>query len=457
MILDRLNHAEYIDFRFSDCRGVWHHMTFPKEGVSDQLLADGIAFDGSSIPGWQPIHQSDMLLKPEIAESYPLDPFYEEPTAIVICQVHHVDGTPYSRDPRWVAKNAEAHLLASGIAETAFFGPEAEFFMFDEVRFDVSSTHSEYKVTSNEDPSSNNEGGMGHRYWRKGGYFPCGVIDASHDIRTAMLKVLMSVGIEAEKHHHEVAPSQHELGFKYNTLTTCADNMQMYKYIVRGVAAAYDKTATFMPKPVYGDNGSGMHVHQSLWSSKKPLFAGNKYAGLSDVALWYIGGILKHAPSLNAFTNPTTNSYKRLVPGFEAPVIRAYSAYNRSAACRIPVGDSASSKRVEVRFPDPTANPYLAFAAMLMAGLDGIKNKIDPGAPQDHDLFEDKKRASRLPTVCGSLRDALAALKKDHAYLLSGDVFTKDLIEAYINLKEEEVQAYEQHPHPIEFLYSYSA
>lgn len=455
MLLDRLQHAEYIDFRFTDCRGVWHHITFPKSGVTESLLKEGIAFDGSSIPGWQPIHQSDMLLKPEMADSYPLDPFYEEPTAIVVCQVHHVDGSPYSRDPRGVAKRAEAYVASVG-ADTAFFGPEAEFFMFDEVRFDVSATHSEHKLVSNEDPSANVTGGMGHRYRRKGGYFPCGVMDESHDIRTAMLKTLESVGVEVEKHHHEVAPSQHELGFKFGTLTSCADHMQMYKYVVRGVAAVYGKTVTFMPKPVYGDNGSGMHVHQSLWFNQKPLFAGNEYAGLSQMALWYIGGILKHAPSLNALTNPTTNSYKRLVPGFEAPVIRAYSAHNRSASCRIPVGSSPASKRVEVRFPDPTANPYLAFAAMLMAGLDGIKNKIDPGSPQDHDLFEDKKRAGRLPSVCGSLREALNALETDHDYLLAGDVFTKDLIEAYIDLKWEEVYAYEQHPHPIEFLYSYS-
>lgn len=457
MILERLSHADYVDFRFTDCQGVWHHMTFPKDGLNEDLLDEGIAFDGSSIAGWQPIHQSDMLLKPELAEHYPLDPFYAEPTAIVFCQVCHIDGTPYSRDPRGVAKRAEKYLASSGIADTAFFGPEAEFFMFDEVRFDVSPTHCEYKVTSDEDPSSHVEGGMGHRYRRKGGYFPCGVQDTSHDIRTAMLKVLTSVGVEVEKHHHEVAPSQHELGFKYSTLTSCADDMQMYKYVVRGVAAAYDKTVTFMAKPVYGDNGSGMHVHQSLWSQNKPLFAGGSYAGLSQTALWYIGGILKHAPSLNAFTNPTTNSYKRLVPGFEAPVIRAYSAHNRSAACRIPVGSSPASKRVEVRFPDPTANPYLAFAAMLMAGLDGVRNKIDPGEAQDHDLFEDKKRARGLPTVCGSLREALNELEKDHDYLLQGGVFTPDLIEAYMDIKWEEVHAYEQHPHPIEFLYSYSA
>lgn len=456
-MLKRLNHAKYVDFRFTDCKGVWHHMTFPVSAVNEGLLKNGIAFDGSSIPGWQPIHQSDMLLIPEEAASYPLDPFYAEPTAIVTCQVHHVDGTPYSRDPRWVSKKAEAYLASTGIADTAFFGPEAEFFMFDEVRFDVSSTHCEAHVLGDEDPTSHHIGGSGHRYRRKGGYFPCGIVDASHDIRTAMLKVLLDVGVEAEKHHHEVAPSQHELGFKYNTLTTCADHMQLYKYVVRGVADQHGKTATFMPKPVYGDNGSGMHVHQSLWQRDKPLFAGDQYAGLSEIALWYIGGILKHAKSLNAFTNPTTNSYKRLVPGFEAPVIRAYSAYNRSAACRIPVGEGVASRRVEVRFPDPTANPYLAYAAMLMAGLDGIRNKIDPGEAQDHDLFEDKERARRLPTVCGSLREALNALQEDHDYLLAGEVFTPDLIEAYIDLKWEEVEAFEQHPHPIEFLYSYSA
>lgn len=456
MLLDRLQHAEYIDFRFTDLFGGWHHITFPQSALSESLLEEGIAFDGSSFPGWQPIHQSDMLLKPEVADHYPLDPFYEAPTIIVNCSVHHIDGTPYSRDPRSIAKRAQDYITSVG-ADTAFFGPEAEFFMFDEVKFHVSPTHSEYKLTSNEAPSAHIQGGMGHRYRHKGGYVPCGVIDESHDIRTMMLKTLEAVGIEVEKHHHEVAPSQHELGIKYNTLVTCADYMQMYKYIVRGVASKHGKTATFMPKPVYGDNGSGMHVHQSLWANNKPLFAGSEYAGLSQTALWYIGGILKHAKSLNAFTNPTTNSYKRLVPGFEAPVICAYSAYNRSTSCRIPIsGDNPAAKRIEARFPDPTANPYLAFSAMLMAGLDGIKNKIDPGQAQDHDLFEDKERARSIPRMCISLREALEALQQNHAYLLTGDVFTTDLIETYINLKWEEVNAYEQHPHPIEFLYSYS-
>jgi glutamine synthetase len=457
------NQLEYVDFRFTDLRGTWHHMAYPVSQITESFLKEGFFFDGSSIPAWRGIEESDMLLLPDLTdglETVMTDPFSNRSTVIVLCDV--VDPAtkkPYDRDPRAIAKKAEAFLSASGIADTAYFGPEAEFFIFDKVRFHTDGHTSFYELESDEFPKNNslpfNEKSHGYRCMPKGAYFPANPLDSMADIRTEMLSTLADMGVVVEKHHHEVAPAQHELGIGFSTLVRCADTLQTYKYVVKNVARYYGKTATFMPKPIYGDNGSGMHVHQSLWKGGKPLFAGNGYGGLSETALYFIGGILAHAKSLNSLTNPTTNIYKRLIPGFEAPVICAYSAQNRSAACRIPMGESPKSKRVEVRFPDPTANAYLAFSAMLMAGLDGIQNKIHPGDPQTVDLFSNKDVAKTLPTVAGSLREALTALAQDHQYLLKGDVFTKNVLDAYLTMKWEEVHALEHHPHPIEFLNSY--
>lgn len=459
------NQVEFIDFRFTDLRGIWHHITFPLSAVDKDLLNDGICFDGSSIAGWRPINNSDMVLKPCIPSSQKeivFDPFYSDKTVILNCNVlDPLSNDLYNRDPRSLALRAESFLANCGFADRAFFGPEAEFFIFDNVRYQSGYNSSFYEVESDEFPH-NNAGvdspnfNHGHRPQHKGGYFPVMPLDSIHDIRAQMMHKLEQMGVPAEKHHHEVAPAQHELGIKYNTLVNSADQLQVYKYVVRNVARSYGKTATFMAKPIYGDNGSGMHVHQSLWFNGQTLFAGQEYAGLSKTALHYIGGILKHAKSINAFTNPTTNSYKRLIPGFEAPVILAYSAHNRSASCRIPLSNAAPARRIEIRFPDPTANPYLAFSAMLMAGIDGIINEIDPGIPQDADLFEDKKLAASLPSVSGSLREALVSLESDHEYLLRGDVFNKDMIEAYSELKWQEVHAFEHRPHPIEFNYAFS-
>jgi glutamine synthetase len=352
-------------------------------------------------------------------------------------------------------------MESAGIGDTAYFGPEAEFFVFDDVRYEVSMNECYYKLDSEEGPYNTGkriaEGNLGHRPTVKGGYFPVPPIDSAQDLRAEMLTVLGEMGVEIEKHHHEVAASQHELGIKFATLVKTADNMQQFKYVVHNVAAAYGKTATFMPKPVFGDNGSGMHCHQSIWKDGQPVFAGSGYADLSDMALYYIGGIIKHARALNAFTNPSTNSYKRLVPGYEAPVLLAYSARNRSASCRIPYVASPKGKRVEVRFPDPSANPYLAFAAMLMAGLDGIQNKIHPGDAMDKNLYDlPPEELAAVPTVCGSLRQALDSLEADNDYLTKGDVFAPDMIEAYIELKREEQMAFETSPHPIEYKMYYS-
>ncbi|MFL5157697.1 MAG: type I glutamate--ammonia ligase, partial [Microvirga sp.] len=370
-------------------------------------------------------------------------------------------GEPYNRDPRGIAKKAEAYLKSTGIADTVFVGPEAEFFIFDDVKFMADPYNTGFKLDASELPINGDtpyEGGnLGHRIQTKGGYFPVPPLDSAQDMRSEMLAAMKAMGVTVEKHHHEVASAQHELGTKFNTLVKTADEMQIYKYCIHNVAQSYGKTATFMPKPVYGDNGSGMHVHQSLWKGGKPLFAGNKYADLSQECLWYIGGIIKHAKALNAFTNPSTNSYKRLVPGYEAPVLLAYSARNRSASCRIPWTTSPKAKRVEVRFPDPTANPYLAFAAMLMAGLDGIINKIDPGQAMDKDLYDlPPRELKKIPTVCGSLREALASLDKDRAFLKAGGVFNDDFIDSYIELKMAEVARFEMTPHPVEFQMYYS-
>jgi glutamine synthetase len=453
---------QYIDVRFSDMKGVWHHMAMDVSAVDQKMFDEGIMFDGSSIPGWKAIHESDMKLMPD-AQSVVVDPFTAQPSLVVICDVvDPITSKPYDRDPRSIAKAAEAYVRSSHVAETAYFGPEAEFFIFDDVRFAHNQDHVFYKIDSEELPNNSGrdyEGGnLGHRPSAKGGYFPCAPVDALVDIRAEMLSRMKEMGIPVEKHHHEVAPAQCELGILYGTLVETADRMQLYKYVVRNVAQSYNKTATFMAKPMAGDNGSGMHVHQSLWKNGQPMFAGSEYAGLSQEALWYIGGIIKHGRAINAFTNPTTNSYKRLIPGFEAPVVLAYSSRNRSVSCRIPHYESPKAKRVEVRFPDPTANPYLAFAAMVMAGLDGIQNKIDPGAAMDRNLYDaSDEEMKSLPTVCSSLRQALDALEKDHTFLTQGDVFSKGMIESYIAMKMDEVKMYETSPHPVEYKLYFSA
>jgi glutamine synthetase len=455
------NDVEYIDVRFTDPRGKLQHLAMCAHAMDEDAFNEGIMFDGSSIAGWKAINESDMLLVPDM-ETAVMDPFTAQPQLIIFCDVKDpITGELYERDPRGTAKKAEQLVKDSGIGTDVFFGPEAEFFMFDDVRFSVEMNRSFFEFYSEEGPYASGDemegGNMGHRPGVKGGYFPVNPVDQSGDIRAEMTSTLLAMGVDMDKHHHEVAPSQHELGMTFDHLTRVADKLQLYKYVVHNVAASYGKSATFMPKPVQGDNGTGMHCHQSIWKDGQPLFAGDKYAGLSQEALWYIGGILKHAKALNAFTNPSTNSYKRLVPGFEAPVLLAYSARNRSASCRIPFGSSPKAKRMEIRFPDPTANPYLAFAAMLMAGLDGIKNQIDPGAARDEDLYElSEEELKDIPTVCGSLREALDSLKDDYEFLLEGGVFTKDQIDAYIDLKMEEVIEYEFAPHPVEFKMYYS-
>jgi len=391
-----------------------------------------------------------------------LDPFTAQTTLILFCNIHEpTTGQPYSRDGRSVARKAEAYLKSSGVGDTAYFGPEAEFFVFDDVRFDVSMNHTFYEIDSDEGPYASGkvfeEGNIGHRPGIKGGYFPVPPVDSQSDLRAEMVTVMSEMGMNMEKHHHEVAPSQAEIGLKFDTLTRTADNLQIYKYVTHMVAHAYGKTATFMPKPVAGDNGSGMHTHQSIFKGGKPVFAGSGYADLSESALHYIGGIIKHARAINAFANATTNSYKRLIPGFEAPVLLAYSAHNRSAACRIPYVSSPNGKRVEVRYPDASGNPYLTFAAMLMAGLDGIENKIHPGDPIDKNLYDlPPEELKDVPVVCGSLREALDALDSDRDFLKAGDVFTDDLIDGYIDLKWEEVYNFEHTPHPVEFEMYYS-
>lgn len=404
---------------------------------------------------------SDMTLMPDPSTAQ-IDPFFAAPTMSIVCDILDPGtGQPYNRDPRGIAKRAEAYLKSTGIGDTVYVGPEAEFFIFDDVKFMADPYNTGFKLDHSELPTNGDtdyEGGnLGHRIQIKGGYFPVPPQDLAQDMRGEMLAAMASMGVKVEKHHHEVASAQHELGMKFDTLVQMGDQMQIYKYAIHNVAQSYGKTATFMPKPVYGDNGSGMHVHQSIWKGGKPLFAGNKYADLSQECLWYIGGVIKHAKALNAFTNPSTNSYKRLVPGYEAPVLLAYSARNRSASCRIPYTSSPKAKRVEVRFPDPMANPYLAFAALLMAGLDGIQNKIDPGAAMDKDLYDlPPKELKKIPTVCGSLREALQNLDKDRAFLKAGGVFNDDFIDSFIELKMTEVARFEMTPHPVEFTMYYS-
>ncbi len=456
------NDIKYVDLRFTDPRGKLHHVTMDTAVVDEDMFADGVMFDGSSIGGWKAINESDMTLMPDVDTAH-MDPFYAQSTMVVICDIlDPVSGEGYNRDPRTTAKRAEAFVKSGGYGDTAYFGPEPEFFIFDDVKFSTDMYKTGFEVDSSELPTNTDSeyetGNLGHRTRVKGGYFPVNPVDSCQDIRSEMLTVLAEMGVQTEKHHHEVAAAQHELSMLFNTLTRKADEVQLYKYVVHNVAHAYGKTATFMPKPVYGDNGTGMHVHQSVWRDGKPLFAGDGYAGLSETALFYIGGIIKHAKSLNAFTNPGTNSYKRLVPGFEAPVLLAYSARNRSASCRIPFSNSPKGKRVEIRFPDPLANPYLAFAAMLMAGLDGIKNKIHPGDPMDKDLYDlPPEELKDIPTVCGSLREAIAAAREDRDYLKAGGVFDDDQIDAYLALKVEENIRYEHSPHPIEYDMYYSA
>ena len=447
---------QYVDLRFTDPRGKMQHVTFHKNMVGENFFTEGQMFDGSSVAGWKAINESDMLLMPDQATAI-IDPFFQQTTLAVICDVlDPITGQAYNRDPRTTAKKAEAYVKASGIGDTVFFGPEAEFFIFDDVRWSIEPHNTGYSYDSAELPINTSKeypmGNMGHRPGPKGGYFPVPPIDSEQDMRGEMLTIMGEIGLDPEKHHHEVAPAQHELGLKFSTLTVMADRMQLYKYVIHNVAASYGKSATFMPKPMYKDNGSGMHVHQSIWQGGKPLFAGNKYADLSDMCLYYIGGIIKHAKALNAITNPSTNSYKRLVPGYEAPVMLAYSSRNRSASIRIPFGSNPKAKRIEARFPDPMANPYLAFAALLMAGLDGIENKIHPGDAMDKDLYDlPPAEAAKIPQVCGSLREALAALDADRAFLKKGGVFDDDQIDSYIDLKMEENMRFELHPHPVEF------
>ena len=456
------NDVRHVDLRFTDPRGKWQHLTQVPETIDEDAYVDGIFFDGSSIAGWKAINESDMALIPDPSTAV-MDPFTQQPTMIITCDVHDpITGEQYSRDPRSTAKRAEAYLKGTGVGDTAFFGPEPEFFVFDDVRYDVSMDHTFYKIDHEEGPYNTGadfaDGNIGHRPPVKGGYFPVPPVDSMHDLRSEMVTTLEDMGVTMEKHHHEVAPSQNELGVKFDTLVSCADNLQAYKYVVHMVSHIYGKTATFMPKPVVDDNGSGMHVHQSIWKDGTPTFAGSGYADLSETALHYIGGIIKHAKALNAFTNPSTNSYKRLIPGFEAPVLLAYSARNRSASCRIPFANSPAGKRVEVRFPDAMANPYLAFSAMMMAGLDGIQNKINPGDAMDKDLYDlPPEELADVPTVCGSMREAMDSLETDRDFLKKGDVFTDDQIDAYAELKWEEIFNFEHAPHPVEFKMYYSS
>jgi len=462
MKLVKEKECTFVDFRFVDTKGKEQHTSVPISAFNEDKFESGHAFDGSSIAGWKGIEASDMLLMPDPTACY-IDPFYEEPTLVITCDViEPSDGKGYDRDPRSIAKRAEAYLKSSGLGDTAYFGPEPEFFIFDGVRWGAGMQGCFVKIDSEEAPWSSGleiEGGNpGHRPGKKGGYFPVAPVDTFQDMRSEMCLILESLGIPVEVHHHEVAgQGQNELGTKFSTLTQRADWTIWQKYVVQNVAHAYGKTATFMPKPVVGDNGSGMHVHQSVWKNGENLFAGNGYAGLSEFALYYIGGIIKHAKALNAITNPGTNSYKRLVPGFEAPVKLAYSARNRSASIRIPHVSSPKGRRIETRFPDPLANPYLAFSALLMAGLDGVQNKIHPGEAADKNLYDlPPEEDAKIPTVCASLEEALDALKKDHEFLTRGGVFTESMLDAYINLKMEDVTRFRMTTHPIEFDMYYS-
>ena len=462
MKLVKEKECTFVDFRFVDTKGKEQHTSVPISHFDEDKFESGHAFDGSSIAGWKGIEASDMLLMPDPTAAY-IDPFYEEPTLVITCDViEPSDGKGYDRDPRSIAKRAEAYLKGTGLGDTAYFGPEPEFFIFDGVRWGDNMKGCFVKIDSEEAPWSSSaeiEGGnTGHRPGKKGGYFPVAPVDSFQDMRSEMCLILESMGIPVEVHHHEVAgQGQNELGTKFSTLTQRADWTIWLKYVVQNVAHAYGKTATFMPKPIVGDNGSGMHVHQSVWKNGENLFAGNGYAGLSEFALFYIGGIIKHARALNAITNPGTNSYKRLVPGFEAPVKLAYSARNRSASIRIPHVSSPKGRRIETRFPDPLANPYLCFSALLMAGLDGVQNKIHPGEAADKNLYDlPPEEDAKIPTVCHSLDQALECLDKDREFLTRGGVFTNSMLDAYIDLKMEEVTRFRMTTHPIEFDMYYS-
>ena len=456
------NEVQFVDLRFTDTKGKEQHVSVPAKAFEADKFEDGHAFDGSSIAGWKGIEASDMLLMPDPGSAR-MDPFREENTLILTCDVIEPStGKGYDRDPRSLAHRAEAYLKSTGVGDTAYFGPEPEFFIFDAVTWGNDMQGAFFKIKSEEAPWSSSldyeAGNLGHRPGVKGGYFPVPPVDSLQDMRSEMCLLLEQQGVEVEVHHHEVAaPGQCEIGTKFSTLVKRADWLQIMKYTIWNVAASYGKTATFMPKPVVGDNGSGMHVHQSIWKDGKNLFAGNGYAGLSDFALHYIGGIIKHARALNAITNPGTNSYKRLVPGFEAPVKLAYSARNRSASIRIPYVSSDKARRIEVRFPDPTANPYLAFSAMMMAGLDGVMNKIHPGEAADKNLYDlPPEEDAKIPTVCSSLDMALDYLDKDREFLTRGGVFSNEMIDAYIALKMEEVTRFRMSTHPVEFDMYYS-
>jgi glutamine synthetase type I len=454
--------VKFVDFRFTDTRGKEQHVGVPISAFSMDKFEDGHAFDGSSIAGWKGIQASDMLLMPDAATAY-IDPFFDETTLVISCDVvEPSDGKGYDRDPRSIAKRGEAYLKSSGIGDTAYFGPEPEFFIFDSIEWGVDMSGAHVKIYSEEAAWSSSEkfegGNTGHRPNVKGGYFPVPPVDSFNDMRAQMCLLLEACGVPVEVHHHEVATAgQNEIGTVFNTLVRRADQTQLLKYIVHNVAHSYGKTATFMPKPIVGDNGSGMHVHQSIWKDGKNLFAGNGYAGLSEFALYYIGGVIKHARALNAITNPLTNSYKRLVPGFEAPVKLAYSARNRSASIRIPYVQSDKARRIETRFPDPGANPYLCFTALMMAGLDGVQNKIHPGDPADKNLYDlPPEEDAKIPTVCSSLEQALEYLDKDREFLTRGGVFSNEMIDAYIELKMEEVTKFRMTTHPVEFDMYYS-
>lgn len=454
--------VQFVDLRFTDPRGVLQHISIPAHAADDDFFKYGKMFDGSSIPAFKAIHESDMILMPD-PETPQLDPFAHHPTLILTCDVFEpATCQPYERDPRCVARRAEAYLKSTGIGDESYWGPEPEFFIFDDIRWKNSMHHTMYAIESDEaawNSDKTTEGGnSGHRPCVKGGYFPVPPVDSSQDIRSAMCLTLEEMGMVVEAHHHEVATAnQNEISVKFNTLLQKADELQLFKYVVRNTADQFGKTATFMPKPLVGDNGSGMHVHQSISKGGVNLFAGDGYANLSETALFYIGGIIKHAKALNAFTNSTTNSYRRLVPGFEAPVMLAYSAVNRSAAIRIPFAPTPKGRRIEVRFPDAVSNPYFAFSAMLMAGLDGIKNKIHPGDAMDFDLYElSREQAREIPQVSFSLFQALDELHKDREFLLQGDVFSNDLLDAYIDLKYKEAVEVNMMVHPIEFDKYYS-
>ena len=456
------NNVKFVDLRFTDTRGKEHHLTVPAHAFNVDKFEDGFAFDGSSIAGWKSIQASDMLLMPD-PDTANMDPFMDEATLLLTCDVAEpLDGQGYDRDPRSLAHRGEAYLKSTGIGDTAYFGPEPEFFIFDSVTWHTDMSGCSVKIESGEAAWSSIEkyegGNIGHRPMVKSGYFPVPPVDSLQDIRSAMCLALEEMGVEVEVHHHEVATAgQCEIGTKFNSLVKRADWTQVFKYVVHNVAHSFGKTATFMPKPIVGDNGSGMHVHQSIWKNKKNLFSGNSYAGLSEIALFYIGGIIKHAKALNAITNPSTNSYRRLVPGFEAPSNLAYSVSNRSAAVRIPHTNNPKERRIEARFPDPTANPYLAFTALMMAGLDGIQNKIHPGDPVDKNLYDlPPEEATKVPSSCASLDEALDNLDRDREFLIRGDVFSNDMLDAYIDLKMEEITRLRMTTHPIEFDMYYS-